>query len=85
MAVMGVAGLVLVSERHQEFEPMLGYPGEGPSSANRKATRAQEEELRKQVQLESAVLEDMDTDDEWIDHEGSMTWITRARVAWIPR
>ena len=67
MAVMGVAGLVLVSARHQEFEPMLGYPGEGPSSANRKATRAQEDELRKQVQQESAVLEDVDTDDEWID------------------
>jgi hypothetical protein len=46
---------------------MLGYPGEGPSGANRKATRAQEEELRKQVQQESAVLEDVDTDDEWID------------------
>jgi hypothetical protein len=81
MAVMGVAGLILVSARHQEFEPMLRYPGEATSSTNRKATRAQEEELRKQVQQESAVLEDVDTGDEcW-----SITWITRARTAWTPR
>jgi hypothetical protein len=67
MVMMVAADLVLVSARHQDFEPiMLGYPGEGPSSANRKEARAQEHELRTHERQESSVvLEDVDTDDEY--------------------
>ena len=46
--------LVLVTLRHQEFEPMLGYPGEGP-----------EHGLGTEEQV--MVLEDVDTEDEWIE------------------
>ena len=67
LVLMGAAILVLVSARHQEFEPMLGYPGEGPSSVGRKEARAQEQKLQALEQQEPVVLEDVDTDDEWVD------------------